>query len=464
VGAPTDLKHALKVDNVTTTTFPDPNSRSAQLFERARQVMPGANTRHMITFAPYIVYADRGEGCRLWDVDGKPYLDWVNNFSSQIHGHGYAPIVEAVQRQLTKLISCILPSESEVELAELLCERMPGVEQVRFNNSGTEAVMVALKGARGLTGRSKIAKAEGGYHGQYDLVEASFLPTPENWGPAELPAAPPFGRGTPQSLLDEAVIFPYNDTASTLRILESHATELAAVIVDPIPARLGFSQGERDYLLALREFCTRHDVVLVFDEVFCNRAGYHGAHGHVGLTPDMTVMGKIIGGGFPIGAVGGTRSAMSVFDNLAGPLKVSHSGTFTANPISMVAGLASMRGLTPEVFDRLALQGERLRAGLTREFRGCGLNMRANGLGSMTSLQFFEAPIRSYREFHIRSGPGYLQRMQSLHRCMLNEGVLIATRGMMIGSTAMTDADIDETIERSGRALRAFAALDAATR
>ena len=206
------------------------------------------------------------------------------------------------------------------------------------------------------------------------------------------------------------------------------------------------------------------DAVLVFDEVFCNRAGYRGAQGHVGVTPDMTVMGKIIGGGFPIGAVGGTRAAMSVFDNLGGPLKVSHSGTFTANPISMVAGLASMNGLTPEVFDRLARQGDRLRAGLMREFKACGLAMRANGLGSMTSLQFFEQPIRNYREFHLSSGPGYLQRMQALHRCMLNEGVLMATRGMMIGSTAMTDADIDETLERCGRALRAFAAAEAQAR
>jgi glutamate-1-semialdehyde 2,1-aminomutase len=441
----------------TTSRFPDPGSRSAALFERARRVMPGGNTRHMITFAPYIVHAERGEGCRLWDVDGREMLDWVNNFSAQLHGHGHPPIIQAVQQQLTRLTSCILPTEPEIELAETLVDRLPGVEQVRFNNSGTEAVMVAIKGARGLTGRSLIAKAEGGYHGQYDLVEASFLPTPDNWGPAERPAAPPFGRGTPQSLLDQALIFPFNDTAATLAILESRASELAAVIIDPIPARLGFTQADTAYLQALRDFCTRHGVVLIFDEVFCNRAGYHGAQGRVGVTPDITVLGKIIGGGFPIGAVGGSRAAMSVFDNLAGPLKVSHSGTFTANPISMVAGVASLRSATPEVFERLARQGDRLRAGLTAHFRQLGLKMRANGLGSMTSLQFFEAPIRNYREFHTRSGPGYLQRIQHLHRHMLNEGVLMATRGMMIGSSAMSDADIEETLERSGRALRAFA-------
>jgi glutamate-1-semialdehyde 2,1-aminomutase len=437
--------------------FPDLRSRSSALFERARHVMPGANTRHMITFGPYIVYGAQGEGCRLTDVDGNVYLDWVNNFSAQIHGYGYGPIVEAVKAQAERMLCCILPSEPEVELAEIITSRLPGVEQIRFANSGTEAVMVALKGARGLTGRSKIAKCEGGYHGQYDLVEASFLPTPENWGPADRPAAPPFARGTPQSLLDQAVILPFNDPESTLAILEEHAGELAAVIIDPIPARLGFVQADASYLEALRGYCTRTGTVLIFDEVFCNRVGFHGAQGHVGVTPDLTVLGKIIGGGLPIGAIGGKRDVMSVFDNLSGPLKVSHSGTFTANPMSMVAGIASLRGLTPEVFARLAGQGDRLRSGLTARFREAGLTMQASGVGSMSSLQFFAGPARNYREFHLKSGPGYLQRMQRLHRQVLNEGVLMATRGLMIGSTPMTDGDIDETLERAGRALRRFA-------
>lgn len=442
--------------------FPDPRSRSAELFARAAAVMPGANTRHMITFAPYIVYGDHGEGCRLTDVDGGVYIDWVNNFSTQIHGYGFPPILEAVEAQIRKMICSILPSEPEVELAELIAERIPGVEQVRFTNSGTEAIMVAIKGARGLTGRTKIAKAEGGYHGQYDLVEASFLPTPETWGPESRPAAPPFARGTPQSLLDQVVVYPFNDTERTLALLEEHASDLACVVIDPIPARLGFTPARTEYLSALRDFCTRNGVVLIFDEVFCNRASYHGAQGRVGVTPDMTVMGKIIGGGFPIGAVGGSRDAMAVFDNLSGPLRVSHSGTFTANPVSMVAGLAAMRHLTPEVFERLERQGDRLRSGLAARMQGLGLEMRANGVASMTSLQFFREPALNYREFHLKSGEGYLQRMQHLHRLMLQSGVLMATRGMMIGSTPMTDADIDETIERTGEALRRFAEVQAA--
>lgn len=440
--------------------FPDTGSRSAQLFAEAAEVMPGANTRHMITFAPYLVYAERGEGCMLYDVDGNRYIDWVNNFSSQIHGHAHPEIVAAIREQVGRLTSCILPTEPELRLAQLIVSRMPAVDQVRFTNSGTEAAMVALKGARALTGRTRIAKCEGGYHGQYDLVEASFLPTPENWGPLERPAVTPSARGVPQSLLDQVVVIPFNDTERAVRLLEEHRQELAAVIIDPIPARLGFVGADPGYLAALRRFCDESGALLIYDEVFCNRIGYHGAQGHVGVLPDMTVMGKIIGGGLPIGAVGGTREAMSVFDNLAGPLRVSHSGTFTANPLSMTAGIVGMTLLMPEVFERLAAQGERLRAGLNAALREAGIEARCHGQGSMSCLQFFREDIRNYREFYLASGPDYLARMLQMHRCMLQEGVLIATRGMLIGSTPMTDEVIDETIERSRRAFCRFAAQD----
>ncbi|MFA6443597.1 MAG: aspartate aminotransferase family protein [Sterolibacterium sp.] len=442
--------------------FPDLSSKSATLFERAKRVMPGGNTRHMITFGPYLVFAESGTGCRLTDVDGNNYIDWVNNFSGQIHGHGAPFITAAVRDQLDRLTSCILPTEPEIELAEIIAGRVEGIEQIRFANSGTEAVMVAIKAARAHTGRTRIAKCEGGYHGQYDLVETSFLPTPENWGPLERPGVTPFARGTPTCLLDSVTVIPFNETAISLRLLEEGASDLAAVIVDPIPARLGFTRAVKEYLEMLRAFCTRNGTVLIFDEVFCHRVGYHGAQGLAGVIPDMTVLGKIIGGGFPVGAVGGKADVMCVFDNLAGPLKISHSGTYTANPITMVAGIASMKALTPEAFDRLSRQGDRLRAGLTRKLAAAGLKMRANGLASMTSLQFFSDPIRTYREFHVSSGENYMARMQRMHRVLLNEGVLMATRGMMIGSTPMTDADIDETIERCGRGFIAFAREDRA--
>jgi len=441
-------------------TFPLSESKSAQLFERARHTMPGGNTRHMITFGPYIIYADRGKGCRLWDVDGNEYIDWVNNFSSHIHGHASPEIISALSEQLKGLMSCILPAEAELELAELLVDRFEGLEQVRFNNSGTEAVMVAIKAARAYTGRSKIMKTEGGYHGQYDLVETSFLPTPETWGDESCPSVLPFAKGTPQSLLDEVVVVQFNKTEATRRLIREHADELAAVIIDPIPARLGFTRASKEYLEMLREETRRYGIVLIFDEVFCTRAGYNGAQGEIGVIPDLTTLGKIIGGGLPVGAVGGNREVMSVFDNLAGPLKVSHSGTFTANSMTMVAGLTAMRMLTPEVFEKLAGQGKRLRDGLNREMEAAGFIGRANGEASMSSIQLFQQPANTYRDFVHQSGPGYLQRMLRLHRHMLNQGVLMATRGLMVGSTAMSDADIDETIEKSGQAFRSYVEED----
>jgi glutamate-1-semialdehyde 2,1-aminomutase len=442
--------------------FPDSQSRSAALFERARAFMPGANTRHMVTFSPYVIYAKEGRGCRVTDVDGNTYIDWVNNFSANIHGYGFEPIVEALKLQAERMTCCILPEEKEIELAEIIVERWPGVNQVRFANSGTEAVMVALKAARAITGRSKVAKTEGGYHGQYDLVEASFLPTEQNWGPKDRPAAPPLAHGTPQELLDQAVIIPFNDVEVSLARLEEEKNYLAAVIIDPIPARLGFVEANETWLKALRDFCTRNGVPLIFDEVFCGRASFHGAQGRLGVVPDATVLGKIIGGGMPIGAIGGLRSFMSIFDNLAGPLKISHSGTFTANPMSMAAGVAAMRALTQEVFDHLEADGERFRLELSRVIEASGLEMRINGVASMSSLQFFKTPARDYREFHQKSGANYMERMRALHSAMLNAGVLMATRGLMIGSTAMNRADIDETVERTRTAFEQFAQAKAA--
>jgi len=439
-----------------TVTYPDPTSRSAALFERAKIAMPGGNTRHMTTFAPYIVYAERGEGCRLWDVDGNEMIDWVNNFSCQIHGHNPPQIVNALIGQLNGLMSCILPAKAELKLAELLIDRIPGIKKIRFNNSGTEAVMVAVKAARAYTNRAKILKTEGGYHGQYDLVETSFLPLPDNWGSEEKPSVLPFARGTPQSLLDEVVVAPFNNVEATRQLIRDNAAELAAVIVDPIPARLGFSRAMPEYLTMLREETRRHGILLIFDEVFCTRVGYHGAQGEIGVIPDLTTMGKIIGGGLPVGAVGGSNEVMSVFDNLAGPLKVSHSGTFTANSLTMVAGLTAMQMLTQEAFAQLAEQGDRLRNGLDQVIVATGFRGRISGEASMTSIQFAEQPIEDYRDLVRKSGSDYLQRMLRLHRHLLNEGVLMATRGMLIGSTVMTNSDIDETIDKAGRAFRSF--------
>src|SRR5215468_10418053 len=219
-----------------------PTAKSRALFERASRVMPCGNTRHSLFFTPHPLYCVSGQGCRIVDADGVERLDFINNFSSMIHGHGHPEIMAAVQAQASKVIAVGLPTESEVELAELLCARVASVEQVRFMNSGTEAVMMAVKAARAFTGRCKIAKFEGCYHGTYDCVEVSQAPGPDAWGPADTPNSVALSRGTPPSLVNDTVVLPFDDVMDARYVLESHRDLLAAVIVDIAPAHLGYLQ------------------------------------------------------------------------------------------------------------------------------------------------------------------------------------------------------------------------------
>jgi len=436
--------------------YPDLKSKSAELFARAQNVMPSGYTRHMVVSPPYPIYADHAEGCWITDVDGNRYIDFVNNFTALIHGHGQKEIVDVVSSQAHKLMSAILPCEAELQLAELLQERIPGVELVRFMNSGTEAVMIAVKAARAYTQRSKIAKMEGGYHGQYDLIEISHRPAPDKWGPADHPTSVGHQFATPQSLLDEVVVMPTNDIETTRQLIRENAGELAAVLIDPYRIHLGNIQPTVEYLQMLRDETSKHGIVLIFDEVMCLRVGYHGRQGQVGITPDLTTMGKIIGGGLPIGSLGGTRDMMSVFELDGMDVKIKHSGTFTANGMSMAAGFAGMSLLTPEVFTEMDRQGNRLRTGLNAAIKEAGLAAHAVGEGSLSSVALTDKPVQNFRELASMFTPEFLQKSMALQHALLNEGVL-TMRGMFVASTPMTKNDIDFTIEAAGRAFRKLA-------
>ena len=429
-----------------------PTSRSEAIFARAQTVLPSGYTRHLAVTKPHPQYAVAGDGCWITDVDGNRKIDFLNNFASIIHGHAHPVITRLIADQAARLLCTVLPTEWEVKLAELLVDRIPSVEQVRFMNTGTEAVMLAVKVARAATGRSKVAKMEGGYHGQYDLIEASFQPPPALWGDAARPTPVAHSVGTPQSLLDELVLLPVNHLEHTRARLRAEAANLAAVIIDPYRLQLGLVAPSHEYLAMLREETARLGIVLIFDEVFCLRVGYHGMQGLLGITPDLTTMGKIIGGGMPIGAVGGSTSLMSVFDVDAGEPKVKQSGTFTANPLSTATGYTGMTLLTPDVFDQLAARGQRLRDGMTRVLRDLGLTGRAEGVGSFSGLLLTDRPTRNYRELAAVMADGLGDRMQAFQKHLLAEGVL-TMRGGFIGSTPMTDDDIDFTIEAVRRAL-----------
>lgn len=429
-----------------------PTQASAALFERARRVMPSGYTRHMAVTKPHPLYAVEGDGCWIVDADGTRRIDWINNFTALIHGHNYRPIVEVVASQAARLMSCILPTEWEIQLAELLVERIPSVEQVRFMNCGTEAVMMAIKAGRAYTGRSGIAKMEGGYHGQLDLTETSFQPGPAQWGDAKAPNAVAHAVGTPQSVLDEVLVLPLNDVEGARALLRANASRVGTVIIDPWRLQLGLVTPRPDYLAMLREETERLGMVLIFDEVLSLRSSYHGTQGQLGITPDLTTMGKIIGGGLPIGGLGGRREVMSVFSIDQGEPLVKHSGTFTANPMSMAAGFVGMSNLTPEAFDRLHALSDRLRDGLERIRVDLGITAQVVGDGSLTGFLMTEMPITNYRELAAAVHHGLGERIAAFQKA-LGEESISSMRGGFVASTPMTEEDIDFTLVAVRRAL-----------
>lgn len=441
--------------------FPDSSSRSAQLFQRAGGVLPGGTTRHPVMFPPYLIYASDASGCRLTDVDGVSRIDFINNFSSQIHGNAHPAIVAAIEQQAGRMTSSILPTESELKLAELLQTRVPAIDKLRFCNSGTEAAMLALKVARAHTGRAKILKMEGGYHGQYPELETSWFSYPENWGPLEEPYRVAFGDGTPAALTENIVVAPINRTEITRALIRKYADQLAAVILDPLPSHMRFIRASDEYLQMLREETERHGIVLIFDEVFSFRVSYHGAHGYFGVTPDLIVLGKIIGGGLPVGAVGGSNEVMSVFTHTRdhGFPQVFHGGTFTANPMTMAAGLASMELMTPEAYEDLSAQGQRLRAGLRAAAVRAGVPVIVLGEGSLTAVTMTDQPFDSYRDMVHACGPKQRDKSFLFHREMINAGVLVSPQAQFVGSTPMQDADIDLAISAAEHAFAALAQI-----
>jgi glutamate-1-semialdehyde 2,1-aminomutase len=436
--------------------YPDSKLHSQKLYDRALSSLPGGNTRTTVFMKPYPIYAARGEGCRVWDVDGNEFIDCINNFTSLIHGHAHPVLVEAATRQLAQGSAFGLPTESEIELAELLASRLPDVDQVRFTNSGTEAVMMALKAARAFTGRPKIAKCEGAYHGSYDYAEVSLDPTPEAWG-RNAPVSVAYARGTPDNVLADVVTIPFNDAEAAISLIREHGPELACVLVDPMPNRAGLAPADKSYLEALRSITREVGALLIFDEVITFRLGFRGAQGLWNIAPDLTTLGKIIGGGFPVGAVGGKREFMAVFDPRSGKPALPHGGTFSANPVTMRAGLAAMELLDEAAFARLDAIGQAVRSGIDEAFRRTGVPGRTVGLGSLLKIHFADRPIRDYRSAYMSEPEA--RRQAVFHRGLLNRGVLAAGYGLMALSMPMSDADVDAIVAAASAALAEVAAL-----
>ena len=420
--------------------YPDSAKHSRALHERAKQYMPGGNTRTTVYIHPFPLYVARGEGCRIWDIDGRERIDSINNFTSQIHGHSNAHINAAVRQQL-ELGTCFgMPTTAEVDLAQVLVERIASIDMLRFTNSGTEAVMMALKAARAFTGRSKIAKVEGAYHGSYDYAEVSLDPSPRNWGDNG-PAPVPYAQGTPTAVSQDVVVLPFNQPEAATRIIRAHGSQLAAILVDPLPNRAGLVPATHEYIAALRAAADEVGALLIFDEVISFRLGYGGAQPLWDVTADLTTLGKVMGGGFPVGAVGGRSDVMAVFDPSHGKPALPHGGTFSANPITMVAGKAALEQLQPDTYQRLEQMGEHVRCAANQSFARHGLEGQAVGMGSLLKIHFTAQPIQDYRSAYPAKAEA--EKLRHFHIALLNHGVLAASYGLMALSTAMGDADID---------------------
>ena len=423
-------------------TYPDPQSRSAKLYERATNVLAGGSTRLTTYFSPYPLYAVSGRGSRVTDADGVERVDCLNNYMTLIHGHAHPDIVSAVVEQARVGTCFAMPTEREIELAEILVERVPSVEQMRFCNSGSEAVMLAIKAARAYTARPMIAKCEGAYHGAYDPVEVSLSSSPDNWGDPEEPARVPYTVGLPGKVMDTVVVLPYNDVEASRNLIARHADSIAAIVVDPVPPRVGCIPMQTDYAKMLREVATTHGIVLIFDEVASFRVNYRGAQALLGVSPDLTTFGKIIGGGMPVGAVGGSREVMSVFDPSSGKPRAPHGGTFNANPTTMAAGVASMRLLTEERLGDLNALGDRARERINAAFARAGVAGQATGAGSLVKVHFNRRDMTNLRD--VFAGSQESARLGALHKGLLNRGFILGSSCLAAISTANSAGEIDQ--------------------
>jgi glutamate-1-semialdehyde 2,1-aminomutase len=416
--------------------------KSKARWQEAAEYLPGGDSRNSIFWDPYPIFVTSASGCHVVDADGVDRLDFINTMTTMILGHAPPPVMGAVKEQLDRGVAYNAPNEHQIRLAKLLCDRVPSFDLVRFTNSGTEATLNTIRAARAFTGKNKFAKVEGGYHGTHDAVTVSVRVDVKKAGEAQQPKAVAASEGLADGILDQVVVIPFNDTANARRILEDNKHQLAAVIVEPVMGSVGMIPGTAEFLTMLREFTEENGIVLIFDEVISFRVAPGGSQQYYGITPDMTSLGKIIGGGFAVGAFGGRQEIMELYDPTKGP-KVSHAGTFNANPVTMVAGAVTLENLTPDVYRDLAELTELLRQGIRRVCSDLEVPVQVTGLGSLFGIHFTGQPIVNYRD--IAAEDAALRGHVFLG--LMNEGILMASNLVGGLSTALGEEEVNTFVE-----------------
>ncbi len=397
---------------------------SAALYDRALASMPGGDTRQTVFFTPYPLFLARGEGSYVTDVDGHRYFDCSSCWSALVLGHAHPAVTEAVGEQLARGTAYNAASPHALELIELLRDRIPSLRRVRLTNTGSEATMLAVRAARAATGRRKIVKMIGAYHGAHDDWQVHDG-DPQ---PGLIPGNDAFVREV-----------PFNDKTAVTDLLNAEATDIAALIVEPVMGVAGSLPPLDGYLHHLRAETERHGIVLIFDEVITLRLALGGAQALYDLRPDLTTMGKIIGGGHPIGAFGGDAQLMEQFSPLRdSPL--SHSGTLNANPVSAIAGIATLRQLDADTISYINRLGDRFAAAVAAIAQARDVPLHTTGLGSIRNLHFGPTPPLHAAQ----AAAGDMNLRLLLHRKLLTLGVLAVERGMFAFATTTTEADVDD--------------------
>ncbi len=424
------------------------DEQSVRLFEEAKRVIPGGVNSPARAFGPVggnPLFIAKGEGARLTDADGKAYIDYVCSWGPLVLGHAYPEVVAALQRVCEQGTSFGAPTQVEVDLARLVTEMVPCVEMVRMVNSGTEATMSAVRLARGHTGRSKVIKFEGCWHGHADsfLIQA---------GSSALTMGTPSSPGVTEGTAADTLTVPFNDLEAVQRIASENRGEIAAVIVEPIAGNMGVIPPAEGFLEGLRELTTELGIVLIFDEVITGfRVHPGGAQALYGVTPDLATLGKIIGGGLPVGAFGGKREIMGDISPLG--KMVSQAGTLSGNPLAMTAGYETLVRLRrPGVYDILEAKAAALEAGFRENLKSLKLNLQINRVGSMMTLFFTDEPVTCYRA----ATRCDQERFARYFRAMLKRGIYLAPSQFeaVFVSLAHEDADIQETVKAHYGALK----------